>query len=61
MSRPGPCMLSLVSRLQGAEYCQQEMSRAVRLALWDYKVGAPLTTVCDADVQDKCPAVSFDQ
>ena len=42
---------------QEAEYCQQEMSRAVRLALWDYKVGAPLTTVCDADVQDKCPVV----
>eukprot|EP00798_Chlamydomonas_sp_ICE-L_P000438 gene438-1836_t len=35
--------------------CQSEMSRAVRLALWDFKEGAPLTTMCDADVQAKCP------
>ncbi|KAG2435442.1 hypothetical protein HYH02_011942 [Chlamydomonas schloesseri] len=38
-----------------AEQCQSEMSRAVRLALWDYKPGAALTTACDADVEEQCP------
>ncbi|GLI60743.1 hypothetical protein VaNZ11_002971 [Volvox africanus] len=38
-----------------AEQCQTEMSRAVRLALWDYKPGAALTTACDADVEAQCP------
>jgi hypothetical protein len=36
---------------------QVEMSRAVRLALWDYKEGSALTAACDADVEDKCPSV----
>lgn len=40
-----------------AEQCQSEMSRAVRLALWDYKPGAALTTTCDADVEAQCPRV----
>ncbi len=42
---------------QLAEQCQTEMSRAVRLALWDYKPGAALTTACDADVDAQCPRV----
>uniref|UniRef100_A0A7R9V0N1 Golgi apparatus protein 1 n=1 Tax=Chlamydomonas euryale TaxID=1486919 RepID=A0A7R9V0N1_9CHLO len=41
-----------------AEPCQAEMSRAVRVALWDYKPGAPLTQACDKDVSDKCPGSS---
>lgn len=41
-----------------AESCQTEMSRAVRLALWDYKPGAALTTACDDDVDTHCPRVS---
>ncbi|MEW5310424.1 MAG: hypothetical protein WDW38_002223 [Sanguina aurantia] len=38
-----------------ADQCQTEMSRAVRLALWDYKPGAALTASCDKDVQATCP------
>lgn len=34
-----------------------EMSRAVRLALWDYKPGSALTTACDKDVDTVCPKV----
>jgi len=37
------------------ENCQNEMSRAVRFALWDYSEEAPLTAVCDADVKSICP------
>jgi hypothetical protein len=37
-----------------AEGCQREMSRAVRLALWDFQKGAALTGVCDADVGSVC-------
>lgn len=40
-----------------AEPCQSEMSRAVRVALWDYKPGAALTQPCDADVTKECPKV----
>ena len=39
------------------ENCQNEMSRAVRFALWDYSEEAPLTAVCDADVKSICPKV----
>lgn len=52
-----------VSRLQVenfrvlADQCQTEMSRAVRLALWDYKPGAALTASCDKDVANTCPKV----
>ena len=42
---------------QLAEQCQTEMSRAVRLALWDYKPGAALTATCDKDVETQCPRV----
>ncbi|KAK9838535.1 hypothetical protein WJX81_005974 [Elliptochloris bilobata] len=38
------------------ETCQREMSRAVRLALWDFQKGAALTGVCDADVGNVCQA-----
>jgi Golgi apparatus protein 1 len=37
--------------------CQSELSRAVRLALWDYKPGAGFTMTCDKDVNDLCPKV----
>lgn len=40
-----------------AEQCQTEMSRAVRLALWDYTPGAALTMTCDDDVDAICPKV----
>eukprot|EP00195_Chlamydomonas_chlamydogama_P004977 CAMPEP_0202901334 /NCGR_PEP_ID=MMETSP1392-20130828/14194_1 /ASSEMBLY_ACC=CAM_ASM_000868 /TAXON_ID=225041 /ORGANISM="Chlamydomonas chlamydogama, Strain SAG 11-48b" /LENGTH=885 /DNA_ID=CAMNT_0049587883 /DNA_START=46 /DNA_END=2703 /DNA_ORIENTATION=- len=40
---------------QITEQCQTEMSRAVRLALWDYKPGAALTAACDKDVDTNCP------
>lgn len=40
---------------QISEQCQTEMSRAVRLALWDYKAGAALTATCDSDVEKLCP------
>jgi hypothetical protein len=40
------------------DQCQTEMSRAVRLALWDYKPGAALTQACDDDVDSQCPRVS---
>lgn len=35
--------------------CQSEMSRAVRLALWDYRPATGLTQVCDQDVTAFCP------
>lgn len=38
------------------ETCQREMSRAVRLALWDFQQGGALTGVCDADVGTVCQA-----
>lgn len=31
--------------------CQDEVSRGVRLALWGFRLGAPLTQACDSDVQ----------
>lgn len=37
------------------DQCQTEMSRAVRLALWDFTTGAFLTQVCDNDVDALCP------
>ncbi|GFH19709.1 uncharacterized protein HaLaN_16706 [Haematococcus lacustris] len=37
------------------DQCQTEMSRAVRLALWDYTPGAALTAACDNDVATQCP------
>eukprot|EP00884_Botryococcus_braunii_P009912 jgi/Botrbrau1/18922/Bobra.177_2s0076.1 len=36
------------------EQCMQELSRAVRMALWDFKKGAALTGVCDVDVDKVC-------
>jgi Golgi apparatus protein 1 len=41
------------------DQCQTEMSRAVRLALWDYKPGAALTAACDDDVDSQCPRVGL--
>ena len=43
------CLVKTYSKL--AEGCQREMSRAVRMALWEYKKGAALTGWCDADVE----------
>eukprot|EP00958_Prasinococcus_capsulatus_P008020 scaffold751_cov395-Prasinococcus_capsulatus_cf.AAC.27 len=34
--------------------CQHELSRAVRMAIWQYHRGAPLTTDCDGDVVKYC-------
>ena len=42
------CLVRTYSKL--ADGCQREMSRAVRMALWEYKKGAALTGWCDADV-----------
>jgi hypothetical protein len=48
----------LVEKFKDAsDACQNEMSRAVRFALWDYGEGAPLTAVCDADIPAVCPKV----
>jgi hypothetical protein len=33
------------------------MSRAVRLALWDYRPAGALTSSCDKDVESQCPKV----
>ncbi|BDA41257.1 probable Golgi apparatus protein 1 [Coccomyxa sp. Obi] len=44
------CLVKAYSKL--ADTCQREMSRAVRMALWEYKKGAALTGVCDADVAE---------
>ncbi len=33
------------------------MSRAVRLALWDYRPAGALTSSCDKDVDSQCPKV----
>ena len=35
--------------------CQAEVGRALRMALWQYRPGAALTDVCDADVASRCP------
>ena len=43
------CLVKTYSKL--ADGCQREMSRAVRMALWEYKKGAALTGWCDADVE----------
>ena len=40
-----------------AEDCQREMSRAVRMALWEFRPGAALTSICDADVEQVCKQV----
>jgi hypothetical protein len=50
------CLVEKFSDTQ--DNCQNEMSRAVRFALWDYSEDAPLTAVCDADVKNVCPKVS---
>ena len=34
--------------------CQNEIGRALRMALWQYRSGAALTDVCDADVEQFC-------
>lgn len=38
-----------------SEACQTQVSRAVRMALWEYKPGMALTGACDADVASICP------
>lgn len=50
------CLVENFKSLQDS--CQIEMSRAVRIALWDYKPGAALTAACDVDVETVCPRVS---
>ncbi len=42
---------------QASDMCQVELSRAVRLSLWDYRAGGALTGVCDADVNSLCSSV----
>ncbi len=37
---------------------QTEMSRAVRVALWDYRPGVAFTSTCDKDIEVNCPRVS---
>jgi Golgi apparatus protein 1 len=49
------CLVKTFFQLQPT--CQTEMARAVRMALWDFKAGAPLTTVCDAEVTTICSKV----
>lgn len=34
--------------------CQNEIGRALRMALWQYRSGAALTDVCDPDVEQFC-------
>ena len=36
------------------ETCQTEMSRAVRMALWEYRKGMALTGLCSALLSDIC-------
>lgn len=36
------------------EGCNRELSRAVRMTLWQYRNGQALTKVCDADVEKLC-------
>ena len=55
----GAVLMCLVDNFRKvSEGCQSEMSRAVRIALWDYKPGAGLTMACDSDVTSQCPKVS---
>jgi Golgi apparatus protein 1 len=35
--------------------CQAEVSRALRMALWQYRPNSALTDVCDADIAERCP------
>ena len=42
------CLVAHYKQLAGG--CQDELSRGVRRALWAFKLGAPLTKVCDSDV-----------
>ncbi|KAK9816541.1 hypothetical protein WJX72_001742 [[Myrmecia] bisecta] len=46
------CLVNSFSSI--SEGCQREMSRAVRMALWEYKKGGALTGMCDADVGSIC-------
>ena len=36
--------------------CQSEISRALRMALWQFRSGAALTEACDSDVEQFCAA-----
>uniref|UniRef100_A0A7S0YM23 Golgi apparatus protein 1 n=1 Tax=Polytomella parva TaxID=51329 RepID=A0A7S0YM23_9CHLO len=47
------CLVESFNELK--EDCQTEISRAVRMALWNYSPAAPLTAICDADVESFCP------
>lgn len=38
--------------------CANEISRATRMAIWQYRKGAALTQTCDADVDKLCKGVS---
>lgn len=38
--------------------CANEISRATRMAIWQYRKGAALTQTCDADVDKFCKGVS---
>lgn len=46
------CLVARYADLAPA--CGGEVSRAVRLALWDYSKGGALTGACDADVEAAC-------
>lgn len=49
--------LAAAAAAASGDFCQTEMSRAVRFALWDYQSDQPLTKECDADVDAFCPKV----
>eukprot|EP00892_Ulva_mutabilis_P008395 jgi/Ulvmu1/5928/UM026_0050.1 len=50
----------LANKMSDAQFelsdsCEKQVSRAVRMAFWDYTDGTYLTLPCDADVKNYCP------
>lgn len=39
----------------GSSDCQSEVARATKMALWQYKKGAGMTSECDEDAETLCP------
>jgi len=48
------CLVSKIDQLESPG-CAKEVSRSVRMALWQFRKGAALTNVCDMDVETGCP------
>ncbi len=48
------CLVAGLGGEQENKACQAEVGRALRMALWQYRQGAALTDVCDADVAAMC-------